>query len=132
MSETKDMLPGDKYISEYMSVSDFMNALQTNKGLVFIKFGATWCKPCRLIDDIVYKYFKSTPEHVTCAILDIDDNIDLYGYLKKKKVTHGIPVILCYTRGITDIMPIDSVTGADMFLLHSFFSRCRNRLLGIK
>jgi thiol-disulfide isomerase/thioredoxin len=132
MSETKDTSPRDKHIAEYMSVGNFMSALQTNQGLVLVKFGATWCKPCRLIDDIVYKYFKSTPENVTCAILDIDDNIDLYGYLKKKKVTHGIPVILCYMRGSLDIMPIDSVTGADMFLLHSFFARCRDRLLNMK
>ncbi len=118
-----------KEIIDSLSVIEFNTLLIENQGLLFVKFGATWCKPCRLIDGLVKSYFMSTPDNVTCAILDIDDNIDLYGYLKRKKVTYGIPAILCYTKGVTDIMPVDSVTGADNFLIHSFFDRCRNRLL---
>ncbi len=112
-----------------LSVPDFKLLLQANPGLIFIKFGATWCKPCRVIDDIVHQYFMSVPSNVVCATLDIDDNMDLYGFMKKNRVTHGIPVILCYIKGELGIMPFDSVTGGDLLQVHSFFARCRNKLL---
>ena len=122
----------DDHIIFNMSVSEFQRHLETNRGLLLIKFGATWCKPCRLIQDVVHEYFTNVPDTVTCAILDVDQNIELYGYLKKNRITYGIPCILCYVKKETPpfgIMPTDSITGADINELHMFFSRCRSRLL---
>ena len=28
--------------------NDFFNLLEVNPGLIIIKFGATWCKPCKI------------------------------------------------------------------------------------
>ena len=101
-------------IIDNLSISDFRNTLENNNGLVFIKFGATWCKPCKVIKSLVNGYFSTVPENVLCYDLDVDENMDLYGYMKKNRVTHGIPVILCYVKG--NLMPTRSF--GDLRLKH--------------
>ena len=118
-------------IIENMSIEDFKYKLETNPGLLFIKFGATWCTPCKVIERVVHGYFASVPDNVLCYDLDVDDNIDLYGFMKKSRVTRGIPVILCYVKGDVGIMPSDSITGADIPEIHNFFARSRNRLVSL-
>ena len=40
-----------------MNRKDFMELLKTNKGLIFLKFGAEWCAPCKIIDPYIEKIF---------------------------------------------------------------------------
>ena len=124
MSETKQII-------DHMSVSDLRGLLVGNPGIIFIKFGATWCGPCKKVDGLIEAYFNSSPETVVCAMLDVDDNIELYGYLKKSRIVHGIPAVLCYVKGNIELWPDDSVTGADIPQLHQFFARCRDALTSI-
>ena len=87
---------------------------------------------CKVIAPIVDAFFLSSPKNVICADIDVDESIDLYAYLKSKKMVNGIPVILCYVKGNTGFSPNDSVTGADPAQLDAFFKRCGNHLKKIE
>ena len=106
----------------------FFQLLQANPGLVIIKLGATWCKPCKKIAPVLEKFFASSPDEVVCADLDVDECVDLYSFFKSKKMVNGIPVVLCYYKGNNTYVPNDSVTGADQGQLAAFFTRCGNAM----
>jgi len=118
-------------ITRIENKEDFFRILQNNPGLVLLKFGATWCGPCKVVDPIIHNYFINTPNNVVCCILDIDDNFELYGYMKKSRVTNGIPVVLCYDTSNLTIMPTDSITGSNKFELYQFFNRVSSRITNI-
>jgi thioredoxin 1 len=106
----------------------FLDLLANNPGLIIIKFGATWCGPCKVIAPNVHRFFASSPENVICADIDADESFDVYSYLKSKRMINGIPVILCYKKGNITFVPDDSITGADINKLNLFFARCQTYL----
>lgn len=112
------------YITEIKSVNDFRMHLQTNPGVFIIKFGADWCKPCKIIENDVLDYFSKMPDNVKCAIIDVDESIELYGFLKKKKMVNGIPALLAYYQGNQDYIPDEFVSGTDKDQLSYFFNTC--------
>jgi thioredoxin 1 len=119
----------NKQIIKHISnKDDFLYLLQNNPGLILLKFGATWCNPCKVIDPVIYEFFNNTPEKVICVSLDVDENFELYGYMKKSRVTNGIPVILCYAVGNVNVMPTDSVTGANSVAVNQFLNRTVERI----
>jgi len=119
-------------ISSFASRDDFIKILQVNPGLVVVKLGATWCGPCKKIAPIVEAFFASSPSSVICADIDVDESVDLYAFLKSKKMVNGIPVMLCYKRGNISFAPDDAVTGSDPSQLNAFFKRCGNHLAAIE
>lgn len=119
-------------ISFFQSRNDFMRLLEKNPGLVIIKFGATWCGPCKRIKPVLDGFFLTSPDNVVCCDVDVDESFDLYSYFKSKKMVNGIPVILCYKKGNVSFIPDDSVTGADPVELDKFFKRCSLHLRSIR
>lgn len=115
-------------ISVFESRQDFLKLLPANPGLIVIKFGATWCGPCKQIAQVVQGFFATSPNDVICADIDVDESFDLYAYFKSKKMVNGIPVILCYKKGNNTFIPDDSVTGGDPTALDAFFKRCGHHL----
>ena len=113
-----------KIVSNFDNRQDFLNLLKVNPGLVIIKFGATWCGPCKQIKHIVDAFFASSPHDVICCDIDVDQSIDLYSFLKRKRMINGIPAILCYKKGNYNYSPDDMVTGSDPVGLDAFFKRC--------
>ena len=113
-------------ISEIADRQAFLTLLQHNTGLIVIKLGAEWCGPCKKIDPYVYEWMGQMPPNIKCAILDIDDNFEVYAFLKSKKMVNGIPVLLCYKKGNTTFIPDDMITGADPTELHKFFKNSTN------
>ena len=109
-----------------MSKDSFSQLLQSNKGLLIIKFGAEWCGPCKKIDPLVYDWMNklSTNANIQCAIIDIDDNFEIYAFLKSKKMVNGVPVILCYKKGNISWIPDKAVVGADERQVNIFFQEC--------
>ena len=118
-------------ISFFESREEFLELLKKNPGLIIIKLGAAWCGPCKKIAHIVDAFFASSPNNVICADIDVDESVDLYAFLKNKKMVNGIPVILMYKKGNITYSPTDSVTGSDPTQLDAFFKRCGLHLLSL-
>jgi len=110
----------------------FQNMVQENQGLLILKFGATWCEPCKRIEPIVEKRFTELSlynhHQVTCAMMDIDDNFDLYAFLKTRKVVKSIPAIVCYLPDNETVYPDDIVNTSDEKEVNAFFDRCEGLL----
>lgn len=113
-------------ITCFESRDDFLNLLKVNPGLIIVKFGADWCKPCKTIKPIVESFFISSPPNVLCCDVDVDESFDLYSLLKFKKITNGIPTMLVYIKGNETIIPNAQVTGTNPAELDSFFKECGN------
>ena len=95
---------------------------------IVIKFSAKWCKPCTQIKEFCEKQMASLPDTILIADIDIDETLDLYGMLKRKRTVSGIPTMLFYD-GAEDHsrawhIPDDSVSGTDQNEIQSFFTRC--------
>ena len=62
-----------RIISGIPSRQELFQLLQVNPGLLVIKLGATWCKPCKKIAPALERFFASSPDEVLCADLDVDE-----------------------------------------------------------
>lgn len=113
-----------KTIITELDRNQFMDLLKVNPGLIIIKFTATWCGPCKKIGPFVEDQFSKTPENVLCANIDIDDNFDIYAFMKTKKMVKGIPAILAYKKGNTNFAPDFSISGSDQEKVIEFFKEC--------
>ena len=103
--------------------------LLANPGLILIKLGATWCGPCKKIEPLVNQWLQVMPQkHVQLALIDIDDNINLYSFLKKKRVVNGVPTILAYYPENDHYFPDDMTTGSNEKTTNDFFIRCAEHL----
>lgn len=107
----------------------FLKILETNPGLIFIKFGAEWCAPCKKIEEDLETHFQNMPDNVQCIIVDVDECFDIYAYMKSKKMVKTIPAILCYQKGTTTYVPDDLYCGSDKNELDAFLARCKDDLL---
>jgi len=116
-----------KIITEIPDRKVFRSLLESNPGLIILKFGANWCKPCEKIQPYVDEFFNTSPEHVLCATLDVDTSFELYSYFKYNKIVNGIPVLMSFYKGNTSGRPDNTVTGADLNRLHEFFKKCGNK-----
>lgn len=107
-----------------LSKDDFVNALQNNRGALVIKFGAEWCGPCKTIEPLVNYWMSQFPPTIQGAIIDIDDNFEIYALLKSKKQVNGVPAILCYIKGNVTVIPDHIVVGTDVERINQFFTQC--------
>lgn len=111
-------------MEDFTSMDDFRTVLNNNPGLVMIKFSAVWCKPCKQIEPFVKEWFSKMPNNIQTIVADIDDCIDIYGFLKTKKMLQGVPTILMYKKGNTGYVFDDCVSGTNPTEYDLFFKRC--------
>jgi thioredoxin 1 len=113
---------------ELESMSDFNNCLEQNNGVVILRFTADWCGPCKKIEPFVMEHVNKLHEypHIYYYVIDVDESLDIFAHLKKKRVVNGIPAILVYKKGNTNIFPDDSCLGGDVNEVNALFSRILN------
>lgn len=105
-----------------------------NKVLI-IKFSADWCKPCKIIAPYVDKRRRNMNQsHIYWGEVDIDESMDLYMFLKNKRMVSGIPTMLAWfpnpDRDQTKwYIPDDSISGTDISKVGEFFDRCFEKSL---
>lgn len=105
--------------------TDLAALLSINNTVVILKFGAKWCGPCKFIAKDVNEYMRRMPADMTCILVDIDESLDLYSYLKTKKVVNGVPVMLAYYAGnLNGCAPDEVVIGTNMKEINLFFVKC--------
>ncbi len=109
---------------------DLKTYLKNSDETTFIKFGASWCKPCQMISPTIqslnHQVLKAKKQ-LTYIDLDVDKCSDLYAFMRTKKMVRGIPVIMCYKKSQynddTFYVPVDSVTGASVQDVVNFYKR---------
>ena len=111
-------------ITSLEKLTDMVQCLQENPGVFIMKLGAEWCGPCKRIEGLVKSCMDQAPEGVQCAIIDVDEALEIYSFLKKNRVVNGIPAILCYKKGNLNYIPDDVVIGSDQNQVVAFFQRC--------
>ena len=114
-------------LSSIPTVNDFKKIIEENQGTIIIKFGAEWCRPCKQIETQVHQwfdFFSKNSSNIQTYIIDIDENLEVYGFLKTKKMVNGIPVILVYKSPNKTFIPDDSVIGANPQEIDLLFKRC--------
>jgi thiol:disulfide interchange protein len=102
----------------------FKQLLETNPGLLFIKFTADWCVPCKKIKEHTDAWFARLPDNTQVVIVDIDESFEVYAFLKNKKMVAGIPAILMYYQGNLNYPFDESVSSSDKNMVDKFFNKC--------
>ena len=114
-------------ITDLGKLIDLQSALQNNPGVFIVKLGAEWCGPCKRIEGLVKSCMDQAPANVQCAIIDVDEAFEIYGFLKTKRVVNGIPAILAYYQGNLNYIPDEVVIGSDQTQIIALFQRCYKR-----
>ena len=119
-------------ITEFEGIAGFNQILANNPGIVILKLGATWCGPCqqiaKLVHGLMHQIESVYVNKVVCCDIDVDDNFELYAFLKTKKMVNGIPAILCWKAGNVSFIPDDTALGSNVMEINLLFNRCSNRL----
>lgn len=102
---------------------------QTGMNIHIIKFSAEWCSPCSKLLPWWKSYLQKCPSNVIMTDVDIDEHLDLYMFMKKKRMLKGIPTIFAWypqpnREEGTWYLPEDSVSGMDEKHIVGFFDRC--------
>jgi thiol-disulfide isomerase/thioredoxin len=114
-----------------MLPNELVAFLDANKEkIIIIKFGATWCGPCKTIKPLVEQWTKVMAGNITFVDIDVDDSLELYMALKKVKMVSGLPTILAYYGDTVReqwYIPDDSVIGGNEVNIKSFLDRCASK-----
>ena len=110
------------------NITKFQKILQDNKSIIIIKFSAGWCGPCSKMKPYFNEYMKLLPNNIEYYFLDVDENEEIYSFLKKKKMINGIPAIVAYYKDNTTYIPNDIVIGFNINQLQLFFERCQKHI----
>lgn len=87
----------EKVVFLELSLEELKTILKEEKDKhIIIKFGATWCGPCKRIENVLNDCFIEMPDNVYCFDLDVDDNIELFGKFKSKQMVKTIPALIYY------------------------------------
>ena len=64
-----------------------LQALQKSmpNSIILLKFGAEWCGPCKMIAPLYKEFMLKAPRNILFGDIDVDENLDLYMALKKRK-----------------------------------------------
>ncbi|MCY2975793.1 MAG: thioredoxin domain-containing protein [Planctomycetota bacterium] len=81
---------GPSSVTNHPKISDeqFESTLKNDSVPVIVKFGATWCPPCRTTDKALAEFEKSTPGKAEIMIVDIDLNRELASRFSVRSIPH--------------------------------------------
>jgi thiol-disulfide isomerase/thioredoxin len=101
-------------------------SLLGEKELIIIKFTATWCGPCKVIQPHCLKFLANKPNSIQYYEIDIDESLELYMKLKKMKMVNGIPALIVFIGGKKDHWFVPDIihSGSNVHQLEQFFLKC--------
>jgi thioredoxin 1 len=68
--------------------------MNIDKGISLVKFGASWCAPCKVVETTINKV-KSEFQSINFVSIDVDDNPELAKEYKIRRV----PTVICFRDG---------------------------------
>ena len=101
------------------------NAVIEDGKIYIVKFTADWCKPCKRIKHVCLEWQQALGDAVVFVEINIDDEIDIYSFFKRKRVIRGIPAILAWKTydPENEFWPQDSVCSGSTADVIGFFGR---------
>jgi thiol:disulfide interchange protein len=111
-------------IVEFNDRVHFMNCLRENPGVIIVQFTATWCKPCKEVKSHIEQKFSICPDNIICCQLDVDENSELYAFMKKNRQVNGIPALVAYFKGNISPFANKSISGTNINAINNFFDEC--------
>lgn len=106
---------------EMMSRGDFLRLLQSKKKPLLVKFTADWCGPCKRVKPLVDAFL--TPDvlsRIEYLEIDIDHSVDVYAYMKTKRMLNGIPTLFFYDTSNKNFPPTYSVSTGKESMVNDF------------
>lgn len=107
--------------TELRNSAELFQKLSENPGLIIVKFGADWCGPCKKIAPTVKSCLELFDENTHFYDIDIDNNFEIYGFMRTKKMATAIPTILCWKPGNVNYVPDHVLTSSDIQEVKTFF-----------
>tara|TARA_Y100000748_G_scaffold299195_2_gene295657 strand:+ start:1019 stop:1357 length:339 start_codon:yes stop_codon:yes gene_type:complete len=105
-----------------LNVEEFREIIKENTGCILMKFSADWCGPCKKIAPYIQERIENVRNKgLKFLEIDIDENCDLYIYLKKKKLVTKVPTFLLYKGGNDTEFCDFSVIGTDIKEIDEMF-----------
>ena len=83
-----------EYLTGSLSVDAFIAAV-THEKPVLVDFYATWCEPCKYLDEILTELEPRLKDKATIIKLDVDDHPEL----KKHFTIMSVPTLMIFKNG---------------------------------
>ena len=110
--------------SDGLSRQEFLDMIKNKNKPLFVKFTADWCGPCKKIKPMVDEFLSTDIlTKLQYLEIDIDESIDVYAFMKSRKMVQGIPSILVWNKGNKDYAPSAFITSADIEDVDRFLSK---------
>ena len=101
-----------------LTKEDFEKILRVDK-VTILKASATWCRPCKVVASYVEELFDKTSANVQMVYLDVDEGLELFNYLKLRKV----PTFISFVGN----EKMDIYETADKAKIEQFFQKVKLR-----
>ena len=112
---------------DMMSRADFLNLLKTKDKPLLVKFTADWCGPCKRVKPLVDNFLtQDVMSRLQYLEIDIDHSVDVYAYMKTKRMLNGIPTLFFYEKSNTNFPPSYSVSTGNEAKVNEFLKGIGN------
>jgi len=81
--------PGRVRDIEPSTDAEFQSSVAEETRPVLVKFGATWCPPCRSTDTALAEYERTSSGEVKVVIMDVDSNPSLSQHYGVSSIPHS-------------------------------------------
>jgi len=94
-----------------LSREGFLEMILKKDRPVFVKFTADWCGPCKRVKPIIDEFLTNEIlEKLKYVEIDIDNSVDVYAFMKSRRMLNGIPTLLFYDMGTNSFSPTYSTS----------------------
>jgi thiol-disulfide isomerase/thioredoxin len=111
--------------NELNEKQQFLNILKNKTTGLIVKFTADWCGPCKKSAPFIKKNLSQvSPNTIQYLEIDIDESIEVYGFLKSKRMISSIPCLMYYKKETSEIWPDHLISSSSEKEIDNFFKFC--------